>query len=412
MLRSGARSALRRFAEWWLFALALLAAVAIAPRVIATPALAETTRPEVHYGVPLDQPKGIGKPLELPSVPSGFNTVDAGWIHFSYPPSTRGRVEPLIVAADSVRQELTARLGQAVLRNVHVRIARTPGEMATLAPEGAPYPRYASGVAYSEIGLVLLTLAPNVPSSLYDVGEVFRHELAHVALEDATGGSSRVPHWFNEGLAVHLSGESSLVRLRTLSTATLAGRLVPLGRLERGFPADATAAELAYAESADVVRFLLRQQDRERFPALIARVRDGQPFVAALRDAYGLDLSSLEYEWREEIGKRYSFWPVLFSGSLVWAGVLLLFVLGFRRRKKKSQETLERWAREEAYAELRRARASLMGAAPPRVHIVLPGHEAPASSAVPPDLPTMPPARMVDTDVPRVEHDGRWHTLH
>lgn len=412
MLRSGgARSALRRLAEWWLFALTLLAVVAITPRSNATPAQTDATRPEVHYGVPLDQPTGTGKPLELPPVPSGFNTVDAGWIHFSYPPSTRGRVEPLIVAADSVRQELTARLGQAVLRNVHVRIARTSGEMATLAPEGAPYPRYASGVAYSEIGLVLLTLAPNVPSSLYDVGEVFRHELAHVALEDATGGASRVPHWFNEGLAVHLSGESSLVRLRTLSTATLAGRLVPLGRLERGFPADATAAELAYAESADVVRFLLRQQDRERFPALIARIRDGQPFVAALRDAYGLDLSSLEYEWREEIGKRYSFWPVLFSGSLVWAGVLLLFVLGFRRRKKKSQETLERWAREEAYAELRRARASLV-AAPPRVHIVLPGHEAPASSVVPSDLPTMPPVPMVDTDVPRVEHDGRWHTLH
>jgi hypothetical protein len=403
----GARSALRRFAGGWLFIAVLVALLGAARGVLAAPA---PDSPEVHYGVPSDQPRGNGKPLELPAAPAGFNTVDAGWIHFSYPPSARGRVEPLIVAADSIRQELGVRLGYAVLPNVHVRIARTPGEMATLAPEGAPYPKYASGVAYSEIGLVLLTLAPTVPSSLYDVGEVFRHELAHVALEDSTGGSFRVPHWFNEGLAVHLSGESSLVRLRTLSTATLAGRLVPLGRLERGFPADATAAELAYAESADVVRFLLRQQDRERFPALIARIREGQSFAAALRDAYGLDLPTLEYEWREEIAKRYSFWPVLFSGSLVWAGVLLLFVLGFRRRKKKSQETLERWAREEAYAELTRARASL-AAAPPRVHIVLPGHEAPAS-AVPSDLPAMPPAPMLDTDVPRVEHDGRWHTLH
>jgi hypothetical protein len=236
MQRSGsARLALRRFAGWWAFALALLVASGVARGAIAAPApeLTSGTPPEVHYGLPVDQPRGSGKSLELPPVPGGFNTVDAGWVHFSYPPSTRGRVEPLIVAADSIRQELTARLGQAVLRNVHVRIARTPGEMTTLAPEGAPYPRYASGVAYSEIGLVLLTLAPSVPSSLYDVGEVFRHELAHVALEDATGGSFRVPHWFNEGLAVHLSGESSLLRLRTLSTATLAGRrsvLAPAAR--------------------------------------------------------------------------------------------------------------------------------------------------------------------------------------
>jgi hypothetical protein len=412
------RSALRRLAVAWLFVLGLFMGAPrsslAAPLPLPVPVqqgAASTALPEVHYGVPADQPHGNGKPIELPAVPAGFNTVDAGWIHFSYPPSTRGRIEPLIVAADSIRQELAARLGHAVLPNVHVRVARTPGEMTTLAPEGAPYPRYASGVAYSEIGLVLLTLSPSVPSSLYDVGEVFRHELAHVALEDATGGSIRVPHWFNEGLAVHLSGESSLLRLKTLSTATLAGRLVPLGRLERGFPSDATAADLAYAESADVVRFLLRQQDRDRFPALIARVREGQSFVAALRDAYGLDLPTLEYEWREEIAKRYSFWPVLFSGSLVWAGVLLLFVLGFRRKKKKSQETLERWAREEAYAELMRARESL-SSAPPRVHIVLPGHEAQVPSSVPSDLPAMPPAPMFDGDVPRVEHDGRWHTLH
>jgi hypothetical protein len=359
-----------------------------------------------RYTLPSDQPRVSG--LELPAVPRGFNTADRDWIHFSYPPSTRERVEPLIVAADSIRTELAARLGQPVLRNVHVRIARTPGEMTTLAPEGAPYPKYASGVAYSDIGLVLLTLAPENTSELHDVVEIFRHELAHIALDDAALGSHRVPYWFNEGLAVHLSGESSLVRLRALSTATLAGRLIPLARLEHGFPPDAATAELAYAESADVVRFLLRQQDRERFPALIARLREGQVFGAAMRDAYGLDLVSLEYEWREEVGKRYSFFPILFSGTLVWVGVLVLFFLGFRRRRKQSRETLERWAREEAFAELSRARA--VAAQQPRVHIVLPGHQMNQES--PQELPAMPPPPPLDIDVPKVEHDGQWHTLH
>jgi len=404
---AGALTAGRRLVAAWSLVLFVLFGLGV-PSVAyadATPRTAEESR----YGVPPDEPRTPGRTLELPAPPSTFNTVDAGWIHFSYPPSTRGRVEALMVSADSIRDELTARFGRSVLENVHVRIARTLGEMATLAPAGAPYPKYASGVAYSEIGLILLTLTPSVPSSLYDVGEVFRHELAHVALDDAIGGGQRVPYWFNEGLAVHLSGESSLIRLKTLSTATLAGRLVPLGRLERSFPADELSAELAYAESADVVRFLLRQQDRERFPALITRIRDGESFALALRDAYGLDLPSLEYEWREEIGKRYSFWPVLFSGSLVWAGVLLLFVLGFRRRRMKSRETLERWAREEASAELRRARANLTVEPHARVHIVLPEHETPPP--LPTELPALPPGPQ-DAEVPRVEHDGQWHTLH
>ena len=280
--------------------------------------------------------------------------------------------------------------------------------MTTLAPEGAPYPKYASGVAYSEIGLVLLTLTPPVPSSLHDVNEVFRHELSHVALGDAIGDASRVPHWFNEGLAVHLSGESSLLRLKTLSTATLAGRLMPLSRLEHGFPSEATAADLAYAQAADVVRFLLRQEDRERFPALIERVRSGQSFSTALRDAYGMDLTTLEHEWREDVAKRYSFLPVFFSGSLVWMGVLVLFALGFRRRQQQSKKTLEQWALEEAYADLK-AKSSDAVSAIPRMRIVLPGHDAPAPESR--DLPPLRP-RPPDADVPRVQHDGRWHTLH
>jgi len=360
-----------------------------------------TESPVPTYRSPADQPRAAE--LKLPAIPASFNTRDSGWIHFAYPPSTRERVEPLIRDADKIRAELAVRLGQQVLRKVHVRVARTPGEMSTLAPEGAPYPKYAAGVAYSDIGLILLTLTPVHPNALDDVGEVFRHELAHVALADAVGDSRRVPYWFNEGLAVHLSGESSLLRLRTLWSATLSGRLIPLERLDATFPADAVAADLAYAESADVVRFLLRQQERERFPRLIERVHDGQSFATALRDAYGLDFVSLEYEWREEIARKYSFWPVLFSGTIVWLGVLGLFVLAWQKRRRKSQKTLEQWAKEEA-----RAEPGAPGVAvAPRVHIVLPGQQP----AEPPELPAMANVP-IEAEVPKVEHEGQWHTLH
>jgi hypothetical protein len=411
-------SAGRRFiAACLLLLCALLGAHPVSAAPLPAPPSAVSEGSDAPYALPPDQPRGKGRPLELPPVPAGFSTSDHGWIHVSYPPSTRERAESLIREADAIRAELAARLGQPVLREVHVRIARTPGDMVALAPEGAPYPKYASGVAYSEIGLVLLTLTPLQPSALHDVTEVFRHELAHLALGDAIGEGHHVPHWLNEGLAVHLSGESSLVRMKTLSTATLAGRLLPLPRLDAGFGGDAIAAELAYAESADVVRFLLRQEDRERFPALIARLREGQPFPLSLRDAYGLDLSTLEHEWREEVAKRYSFWPVFFSGSLVWAGVLVLFVVGWRRRRQRSLETLQRWALEEARTAPRRSRLRAVPPVP-RVHIVLPGHEAAApeerdepDAAEATTLPLLPAAAM-EVEVPKVQHDGNWHTLH
>lgn len=389
---------------FWAAIVALLAMTAVVSgeaRADALPATAHGA--EASFTPAPDAPAFAGK-LELPPPPSTFTTMDRGWLRVSYPPGSRERVREILREADAVKGELSLRLGERVLDHVYVRVARTPGEMTTLAPEGAPYPKYASGVAYPEIGLVLLTLTTDNDSALHDVGEIFRHELSHVALADAIGETHHAPRWFNEGLAVHLSRESPLLRMKTLSTATLAGRLIPLSRLDDSFPADTGAANLAYAEAADVVRYLLRQEDSERFPQLVQRLREGQPFGAALKDAYGIDASSLEYEWREDVARRYSFWPVFFSGSAIWIGVLVLFGVGWKRRRKRSRETLERWAREEAVAELRRARALMPEA---RVHILLPGtRDAEAS-----DLPALnaPPP---EAEVPKVQHDGQWHTLH
>jgi len=312
-------------------------------------------------------------------------------------------VQPLIDDADGFRGELAERFRHPVLGGVEVRIARTQAEMATLAPEGAPVPAYASGVAYPEIGLVLLTLAPSYPNQRHDLREVFRHELTHLAVYEAAGGRS-VPRWFNEGLAVHASGEASMVRLKTLWTATLADRLIPLGELDRAFPAEPTVTDVAYAEAADVVRFLLRQRDHARFVSLFERLRDGSPFDSALRDAYGVGRDQLEAEWREDVARRFTFWPVLLSSGGVWLLAFVLLGWAWRRRRSRDRVTLQRWAREEAAEDQRRRLelAATAAAPAPRLHVVL---ERPARRVV-------EAAGMVPPTVPKVEHDGRWHTLH
>jgi hypothetical protein len=86
---------------------------------------------------------------------------------------------------------------------------------------------------------------------------------------------------------------------------------------------------------------------------------------------------------------------------MIWAAAIGLFVWGWRRRRKKSQETLARWAREEAAEDESMRRSELQK---PRVHIVI----ARSSQREAQDLR----ASMPDVEVPKVEHEGQWHTLH
>jgi hypothetical protein len=348
-----------------------------------------------------------GAAVALPPPPEGFNTYDGGWVRLAFPPSKRYRIQPLIHEADAFRERLRELFSFPVLEHVVVYVGRTPGEMAALAPPESPFPKYAEGVAYPALDLILLTIDPKYPNTEHDLAEVFRHELAHIALHDALQGH-HVPLWLNEGFAIHLSGESSFVRMQTLWTATLAETLVPLEQFDRHFPDDIVETPIAYAQSADVVRYLLRTRYSQRFVAMLRRVRSGQPFASAMSDAYGFEVygvgeNSLEDEWRRDVAKRYSFWPVLFSGSMVWIGALGLFVVGYYRRRKQQRATLDRWAVEEA---AERQTTSLPAPAG-RMHIVL----APKEGASEPVVSEFKkPSR--DLDVPKVEHEGSWHTLH
>jgi len=356
--------------------------------------------PAHEHQSPADAPRlsGENRP-KLPPVAAGFSTYDGGWIRITYHPSSRERIEPLIAASDEAKRELEDWLGKSVLAKVRVDVARTPGEMATLAPRGAPYPEYASGVAYPELGLVLLTLTPRYQNEAFDLTQVFRHELAHIALEDAVRPHP-ISRWFNEGFAVMASGETSFERMWTLMNATLSDRLLPLSQVERGFPSDENKVSVAYAEAADVVRFLVRREDRHRFRALVRELSNGRTLDQAAREAYGVDLVTLEHEWREDVAKRYTFWPILCSGTVVWMGVIGLFVWAWRKRRARSRATLARWTRDEAREDdLRRLEENA------RIHIVL--QRAPGVASTP-----LPAAQPVEIDVPRVQHDGAWHTLH
>jgi ribosomal protein L21E len=75
-----------------------------------------------------------------------------------------------------------------------------------------------------------------------------------------------------------------------------------------------------------------------------------------------------------------------------------LFVAGWRRRKLRTKATLRRWEEEESREQALSRASSHEGQ---RVHIVL-------ARSMPQQMPMPPP----ETEVPKVQHEGQWHTLH
>ncbi|HEY1959849.1 MAG TPA: peptidase MA family metallohydrolase [Polyangiaceae bacterium] len=368
-------------------ALRLLCAffLAVAMLGLGGPARAEATQPVAN--TPRDAPLLLEPTaVKIPSILSDMTSTRHDWLELAYPKSVESQALALESEADTFKNEISAWLGQTVLDQVQVRLARSQEDMNALAPVGAPPPRYAVGVAYSSLHLIIISLREPHTAEATDLPEVLRHELAHVALFDATQGR-HVPLWFNEGFAVHASGEQSFNRLHTLWSATLSKSILPLEDLDKSFPDDNQQVSIAYAESADFVRYLLRDEDRARFGSLIERVRKGTPFDRALSDAYGDSTRILEYQWREDLDKRMSYWPMLTGSSMLWSLIVVILAVAFVRRRKKAKETLARWAKEEAEED--RLRAAIVEAAQDDAAL--------AQRA---------------SIVPAVQHDGEWHTLH
>jgi len=358
---------------------------------------AEGTKPilrEVGRDLPTLPPKS----LRVPEPPSSWLVESNGWLKVVYHPSLdHESVTRILRDADRVRDRLAKLLGQKVLDVLEVRIARTTEEMTSVAPIDAPPPPHANGVAYSPLHLVVLSRKPSDAFDATSIDEAFRHQLAHVALFDATAGRS-LPRWLNEGFAVRTSGENGFKRIQTLSIAQVKGRSLTLAQLD-SFPDDAHLPPLAYAESADFVRYLSR--DGDRFVGLIARIRAGDPFERAVLSAYSSDLRTLEQEWRVEVSRRHLILPLTVGATLGWVLFASGIVIAWRRRKRR-REDLFRKFREEAHAEAMQAAAARADAEHGE-HARLLVVERGVGHVV---------YIVEQKAVPKVEHDGEVHTLH
>ena len=356
---------------------------------------------------PYDAPKADEATLVVPPKPTGYLELSESGFLFVYHPSAHERVRAAIPAVLRKREALVAELGYDVLKSVEIRVAAVPDEMRTLGPV-EDVPAYAPALVFSKQKLIVTSLRSPRSLEPTDLAVTLRHSLGHLGLDEAVNHHF-VPVWLHEGYAVHSAGEASSSRGQTMLLALLQRRLLPITSLESSFPADAPESSLAYAESAELVRYLTDKPRRPAFSEMLLRLRNGETADDALKLSYDVDDALLDAGFRKDLARRYGFSMVFMASGAIWIffGVFLAIRRGRERRREKARY-LERKAQRPRREEIEES-VSVSVRAPPAKSL-------PSSSLVEPEQfggrEGMGEAMVPETEVPKIEHEGDWHTLH
>jgi hypothetical protein len=305
-------------------------------------------------------------PGEREAAPAWSDSAPAGDGELALPKSvTRGRItvraeasvsislHDLAVRADAALADDAADLADLnVPAHVELRVVADARDLGRAAPPGRGAPGWAAGVAYPDLGVVVIAVAHGGDPLDY-VGTT-EHEMAHLALGAALG--PRAPHWLHEGFAwQHSPTESDSGRLTTLVGMTWFGSTIPLAELDESFPADELPASRAYAESYELVEFLASRGrwddrsdhgDREPFRRFLRNLAHGEDLDLAAAHAFGRPMSALFDEWESDLKNRYLWVPVELFGLLLWLVAAALVVLAWRRRRRQRRITFDAWERE------------------------------------------------------------------
>jgi len=347
---------------------------------------------------PYDAPYLTNPRATTPPMPPGYREQHDAGFSFVYHPSAHERVRVAIPVVMQARARMRAQLGRDVLEALEIRIAAVPDEMRTLGPT-EDIAHYAPAIAFSKHHLVITSLGSPRSLEQNDLGPAIAHALAHVALDEVVADRP-IPLWFHEGYAAQVAGDGRSTRAQALVMAALQQRLLGIAEMNARFPMDAPESSSAYAQAADLTRFLSDKPYQNKFISLLERTRGGEHFDLALEGAYGARLSKLEDDWHRQMARRYGFLPVFLAGMGVWA-ICASVIVGRRvleRRKTRSDKP----SREnpQQMPEVERISAIEM--------VVARAERMPVRGRGESMGATIPP----EAEVPKVEHEGDWHTLH
>ena len=285
----------------------------------------------------------------LPDPPQGFIDAKTGFCRVTLPKRSIKLIAELDDICNEGIREIYGQLGHKLggeTPPVQVRIVSRPDEMAEMAPKESPPPEWSGAVAYPKENLIIVPLRNRFGSPNPDLTRVMSHELSHLALRQSLNDAD-VPRWFSEGIAIHQSETSSIKRHVLVWLAARRDGLLGLGEMEH-YPEDIGEIDLAYAQAADFVGFLIKKEGWLGIRAVIRRIAEGASFDEAVSYVFVHSLAGLELEWRSGLTSRWQWVPILTGTSALWGLIVALFFIAYFSVKKRRRRRLDEMAAEEA----------------------------------------------------------------
>lgn len=198
------------------------------------------------------------------------------------------------------------------------------------------------------------SIAIDASGMLVTPREVLAHEITHAIVFRILGRlSSRLPLWFNEGLAKYESGNAAYDDDELISDASANDSLMPLSIISIRFPEK--RIDLAYAESSSAMRMLIREHGQSAPRKVIQDMAHTGSFDTAMRQVTNQSASQFADHWYNATTKHYFITKFARALAAVMAVLMaVLSIVAFIVRRKRMEEAARRWEQEEFEEALRR----------------------------------------------------------
>lgn len=157
---------------------------------------------------------------------------------------------------------------------------------------------WTGGVTFVLYNVIAIPIGPNASDIAWGKLTI-AHELTHVVIHQVTYNPyNYLPTWLNEGMAKVSEGELDPYLTDVLNQAKSKNALISVRSLSSPFSADAFTAYLSYAESYEVVKYLIDTYGKSRMFELLNTFAQGSDYDEALLKVYGFDMDGLNAKWR------------------------------------------------------------------------------------------------------------------
>jgi hypothetical protein len=156
---------------------------------------------------------------------------------------------------------------------------------------------WTGGVAFTPYGIIAIGIGTSRGEIEWGK-RVVGHELTHLVVNQLTFNPyNGLPTWLDEGLAMVSEGPLDTQFSTALSSAKQHNKFTSVRSMASPFSAFGGESVLDYAESYEVVKYLIDTYGQPKMFELLSTFEQGSGYDDALYKVYGFDMDGLNTRW-------------------------------------------------------------------------------------------------------------------